>query len=145
VRSPRDVAAPEGLRAVRGDDQTDLVPVGVDKASGLRRLTDDPLAFAVGDTEEDLPLLALAALAAVPGHARHLRDGHVRAMRRPYQAGLEQAVGRLLGHAPGGCPLCAAAPSTPERRLLLQVLGARERGAPGMAQAALGLAVGVRR
>ena len=145
VRAPRDVDAPAGLRAVRGDDQTDLVPVGVDKATGLAQLTSEPPAFAVGDTEEDLPLLALAALAAVPGHARRLRSDHVLAMRRPYQAGLEQAVGRLIGHAPGGCPACAAAPAERDRRLLLRVLGARERGAPGMAQAAVGLTVGVRR
>jgi hydroxymethylpyrimidine pyrophosphatase-like HAD family hydrolase len=133
------------LRAVRGDDQTDLVPVGVDKGAGLRRFADGALALAVGDTVEDLPMLALAELAAVPAHARRLRDGHVRAMRRPYQAGLEQAVAKLLGHAPGGCPACALPPATRERRLLLRALAAPERGRVGMALAAVGLVAGVRR
>ncbi len=134
------VLAAGGVRAIRGESQVDFVPAGVDKATGLQALLAelgaDRIAFAVGDTAADLPMLALAERAAAPGHARAV-PRRVR-VRRPYQAGLAQAVEGLLGHAPGGCPDCRA--ELDERaELLLTILSAQERGTRGMAAAALRL------
>ena len=134
------VLAAGDVRAIRGEGQVDFVPVGVDKATGLRvllaELGAETLAFAVGDTAADLPMLELAVGAAAPGHASGALRG-VR-VRRPYQAGLAQAVEGLLGHAPGGCPDCRV--ELDERaELLLTILSAQERGPLGIAGAALRL------
>ena len=66
-------------------------------------------------------------------------------MRRPYQAGLAQAVGELIGHAPGACPHCAAPPGAPGRGLVEGVLALRERGPAHMAWRAARLMVRARR
>jgi hypothetical protein len=125
------------VRAVPGEGQTDFVPVGIDKATGLEALLGGRgPAFAVGDTEADLPMLSLARRAAAPRHAgsalRRLRVG------RPYQAGLAEAVGALLGHAPGACPDCAVELDG-RAELLLSILSAQERGPIGIVRTALGL------
>jgi hypothetical protein len=87
------------------------------------------LAFAVGDTAADLPMLREAALALAPAHARHRlgREG-VETMRAPYQAGLAEAVARLLGHAPGTCPACRPPRLSPEDSLLVSLVSVGEGG-----------------
>jgi hypothetical protein len=142
----------ERLRPILGEGQTDFMVVGVDKGTGLRALAGDlglaeadgggkPFALAVGDTASDIPFAALARLACAPAHARHtLGEAGFNVMRAPYQAGLASAAARLLGHAPGGCSVCRPPPATPERKVLLTVLAAQERGRRSMATAALRLA-----
>src|SRR5205085_7748239 len=125
----------EQVRAVPGEGQTDFVAATVGKAQGLRALLgDEPLALAVGDAVEDVPMLALAQLGLAPANAdAAMRASGHRRTGRPYQAGLAQAVGELIGHAPGSCPHCAAPGDAPGREVVLGVLGARERGAAHMA------------
>jgi hydroxymethylpyrimidine pyrophosphatase-like HAD family hydrolase len=125
------------VRVVHGDAQTDFVVKGVDKGRGLRVLLDalggtgaggeaKPLALAVGDTESDLPMLAQARMTAAPANAdQSLRDAGVPIMVGDCQQGLARAVGKLVGHAPGGCPLCAAGHLDRESKLLLAVLSAQ--------------------
>ncbi|MDX6426585.1 MAG: hypothetical protein QOD52_1990 [Gaiellaceae bacterium] len=132
------VASRTRIRVVQGEAQTDFVARAVDKGTGVRALVGElgcdaasarPLAAAVGDTVEDLPLLALAELAAVPAHAAPAVAGAgVRRERRPYQQGLALAVGRLLGHRPGACPVCRAPARAPATAFLLAILAAREGG-----------------
>ena len=148
-RLPRDVEAAavaagggaSRVEAVRGDDQTDFVPVGVDKGRGVRALLAqlDPhaegtttLALAVGDGPADRSLLALADLAVVPSHSRRLAaDTGATVTRHAYQAGLADAVGMLIGHRPGGCPECAV-DMAPHDDLLLRLLSLREAGPWGV-------------
>jgi 3-deoxy-D-manno-octulosonate 8-phosphate phosphatase KdsC-like HAD superfamily phosphatase len=143
VAAAQAAAAPIVVRPVDGDTQTDLVVARVDKGAGVRALLDRldarlPLALAVGDSAEDLPMLDLALHPAAPANAaRALRRAPVRRLRRPYQAGVAEAVGGLLGHAPGGCPACAPPAADRRRLLLLELLGARERGRAGLAVSAL--------
>jgi hydroxymethylpyrimidine pyrophosphatase-like HAD family hydrolase len=142
-------AASRAILAIEGESQTDFVARSLDKGVGLRALSASlgagelgrPLAFAVGDSAADLPVFDLASTAYVPAHAAAVAEvGAVTVTRRPYQAGLEEAVWRVLGHRPGRCPRCTAPVGTSERELLLRVLGAQERGRLGMAVAAMGLA-----
>ena len=140
----RAVLAEGPLRAVPGESQTDVVPNEVNKASALRVLAerlgcpDAGLALAVGDAVEDVPLLQAAALAIAPANAdAAVRAAGIRLARRPYQAGLAEAVGKLIGHAAGGCPACAPAPRERRTKLLLGVLAARERGPRGLVAQAL--------
>jgi hydroxymethylpyrimidine pyrophosphatase-like HAD family hydrolase len=130
-------AASDEIAAIDGDCQTDFVVRGVDKGVGLRALAEAlgaghavrPLAFAVGDTAADRPAFDLAKVAFAPAHARALESTRgVMFTRRPYQAGFEEAVSRMVGHRPGACVRCRGPRLTGERELLLSVLGARERG-----------------
>jgi trehalose-6-phosphatase len=137
---PVELLAPEmDVRVIHGDEQTDLVPAGIDKGTGLRALSarlglPAELALAFGDTAEDLPMFARAALARAPANAaRPVRSSGVRATRHPYQAGLAEAVQELIGHVPGGCPVCVAHEAGSTRQALLRILSARERGTVGMA------------
>ena len=76
----------------------------------------------------------------VLGHAdAEMRRADVQVERGQYQAGLAQAVGRLLGHSPAGCPVCKwQCPS--DSRLLLSIIGAQEQGPRSMLTAACSLA-----
>jgi trehalose-6-phosphatase len=142
------------VRAIPGDAQTDFMVRYVDKATGLRTLVDhldwrEPapggkaFALTVGDTVSDIPCAALAMLACAPAHADpRLRLAGFEIMRAPYQAGLAEAVGRLLGHRAGGCRVCRTPPFTRERKLLLAALAAQERGRRSMATQAVKLAIG---
>jgi hydroxymethylpyrimidine pyrophosphatase-like HAD family hydrolase len=139
-----DVLGAEGLvdrvRLVRGYAQTDFAIAEVDKAAGIQVLLravgrghegDDgrPLAFAVGDTELDLPMLRLARLAFAPANAdRHVREAGVDIVRGACQQGLAHAVGKLLGHHPGACPKCAGPALHRESELLFAVLSAQAAG-----------------
>jgi hydroxymethylpyrimidine pyrophosphatase-like HAD family hydrolase len=145
-----------GIRPILGEGQTDFMAEGVDKGSGLRALVGDlgpgspssdwrPLALAVGDTVSDAPLAALAALACAPAHApAALRAAGYQRMTKAYQAGLTQAVGLLLGHPPGTCPICRPPVMTRERSLLLSLLAAQENGVRSMAVQVVKLALGAR-
>ena len=124
------------LRAVAGEGQTDFVPEGIDKAAGVRALLDDlghrdpdgQPAFAVGDSKEDLGMLAMAGTGFAPAHAHaELAGSGVRVTGRPYQAGLALAAAKVLGHRPGSCPTCRVPPLGPQSRLLLALLSLRGR------------------
>jgi hydroxymethylpyrimidine pyrophosphatase-like HAD family hydrolase len=138
------------IRAVEGEGQTDFVAADVNKGEALRVLATrldagGPFALAVGDTASDVPMAALASHPRAPAHAdTTLRRAGFELMGRPYQAGLAQAVAELIGHRPGRCTVCEQPPTTRERRLLLTVLAAPERGRRGMLLQAMKLAAGVR-
>ena len=123
------------VSAVVGDAQTDIVASGIDKRRGASALAaalgqdgPTPFAFAVGDTATDLPLLALAVRPFAPAHAKEALGAHAVITSAPYQLGFAQAVGRVIGHAPGGCPLCTIGAGSRERRIMLGLLGVRDRG-----------------
>jgi hypothetical protein len=123
----------------------------IDKGLGLRALVAEigsenghpsnrPIRVAIGDTPADLPMFQAAQLALAPGHARLGTAGAgVRTTRRPYQAGLKDAVAEILGHAPGACPHCAMSELSPETRQLLPALAAQESGRRSMLSSALAL------
>jgi hydroxymethylpyrimidine pyrophosphatase-like HAD family hydrolase len=142
----RVAAGHSGFRAVIGDAQTDFVPSNVDKASAVRRLLSlmgesATVELAVGDTAMDLGILRMARIGLAPAHARQaLRGEGVQFTRSAYQNGLAQAVGRLLGHQPGGCPTCRAPRLTTSEQLVLSLLSAAQGGRRGLPAAALRLA-----
>jgi hydroxymethylpyrimidine pyrophosphatase-like HAD family hydrolase len=139
--------AERSVRVIGGEAQTDFVAGAVDKGVGLRALARElgceamrPYALAIGDTASDLPFAEVAARACAPGHADPvLRRAGFEIMSRPYQAGLAQAVGRVVGHRPGGCPLCRPPADTPERAIACALLGVAERGRLGIVGRALEL------
>lgn len=120
------------VRAVRGDLQTDFVPTGVDKGVGLRALAqgldaiavaDRPVAFAIGDTEADLPMFAVAEQPFAPSDATPPAAAAGRVAGQPGGSGLLDAVETFLGHRVEGCEIChAALPQQPEPALLLDWL-----------------------
>ena len=129
----RAADAPE-VSLITGDGQTDIVYRPTDKGRGALALAAalgadataaTPLAFAVGDTATDLPLLRLARQRFVPAHAAAVGEGCT-VTRSAYQRGFAEAVATLIGHAPGGCTVCRLPPPAPERRLLLALLGIGE-------------------
>jgi hypothetical protein len=123
---------------VSGDAQTDFVPRGVDKAHGVSGLlkgfgegTAVP-ALAVGDGEADVPLLKWAGYGVAPRNAqRAVEAAGVPVLSGAYQAGLAEAVGRLIGHRPGGCAACAPPLQDAETRALLALLAVPEAGRAG--------------
>src|SRR5205823_5363894 len=139
-------AGRERLQAIPARSQTDFVAAEVDKGVGVQALAEllgEPrLALAVGDSAQDLPMLVRADRAAAPANA----DGTVRAaaipiMRRPYGAGLVEAVSPLLGHPAGGCAVCApVGVQSDDAAVLLAVLGALDGGAQEKALQAVRLA-----
>jgi hypothetical protein len=141
-------AAAAGVRVIRGDGQTDLVPAAANKGDGVRALlarlgadagAPHPLDLAVGDTVADVPLLRLARRPFVPAHAPRELRAALRTTRAAYAAGLAEAVGAVLGHAPGGCPACRIADGGESRRTVLALLGLREGGLQRLPVHALGV------
>ncbi len=128
------------VQAYPGYAQTDFMIRRTDKALGVAALAErlpnaegragkQLLAFAIGDTLSDLPLLMLASQAFAPKNAEsELQEAGVHVMPGQCQAGLAQAVDKLLGHRPGGCPRCAAPPLRHDSELLLGVLSAQSLG-----------------
>ena len=113
------------LRISAGSTQTDFVAGAVDKGTALAGLlAGRPLAFAIGDAPEDLPILRMAAFPAAPANAHPaVAEAGIPIMRGLVQRGLREAVGRFLGHTPGGCPQCRP-PALPRRtRRYLRALG----------------------
>lgn len=141
-------ASPPGFQVFAGAAQTDLVPVGIDKGRAAldlaRRLggggAGRPLVLAVGDTEADLPLLALAELPLLTANAsgRARESGHP-LLGQPCQRGFAMAVERLLGHPPGGCRECRPPTFSARQRLLLRALDAPQW--PGAGKVVPGLSV----
>jgi hypothetical protein len=135
------------IRPVIGWAQTDFVAAGVDKGTGLVALASRfgvggtrPVKLAVGDALPDLAMFALAETAACPANADSAVRAYPRvvASRLAYQAGLHESVGRVIGHAPGGCRACAAPrPESAEARLLITLMAAQgHRGPRKLLQAA---------
>jgi hydroxymethylpyrimidine pyrophosphatase-like HAD family hydrolase len=139
------------VRAIPGQAQTDFMVEGVDKGTGLRALlgqleATEPnerarLAFAIGDSVSDLPMLALAERAFAPANA----DAAVRSAGIPltgasFQLGFVEAVGALLGHPPGACSVCRAGRVSHRSALLLALLSAMDRPRWGKLRVAVGLA-----
>ncbi len=135
-------AAGGQLWVVPGDDQTDLVPQGLSKEDGTRALLDlldpgagdatRPLLLAAGDSRCDLGLLGMAELAVVPAHAApEVRRAGTAPVKHSYQAGLREGVATMLGHDPGGCARCHAAPD-PGDAALLMAFSIREAGTRGI-------------
>ncbi|WP_371667092.1 HAD hydrolase family protein [Streptomyces sp. NBC_00289] len=140
VRELADSPHAAGFVAVQGETQTDFVPVGVDKATGFAALLDllgapagvRPV-LAVGDSATDIPLLRWAHAGFAPGNAApEVRAAGVTVLRRPYQAGLADAVARLLGHAPGHCTMCRVPALSPADAALTALLAVPEAGRAGM-------------
>ncbi len=130
------------VRIVPGDGQTDIVPIGVDKGTGLREFASslDPqrsrppgFALAVGDTAEDVSMFGLAHLARAPRNAAPaVRDAGFVIAAGEYQSGLAEACTELLGHGPGECDRCRG-PEVPSRSaVMLAILGLREDGLRGL-------------
>ena len=139
IAEAQRVAAAGQVSSIVGDAQTDLISGSIDKGRGTVSLasalaTDAsggaelPLAFAVGDTAADVSLLALAERPFAPAHAKHALGARFNVTRGSYQQGFAEAVGQLIGHSPGACSQCRLVSASRERRLLLGLLGVRERG-----------------
>lgn len=124
------------VRIVGGAGQTDIVPRGIDKATGLRALSDrlgGRVALAIGDTAEDLPVLAAAEMSRTPRNADDtVRAAGIPRTRGAYQSGLAQACAELLGHPPGSCPICRRPALSARTSALCRVLGLRENGVRGL-------------
>ena len=126
------LAGPE-VQVIHGQGQTDITVTGIDKGSGLQALAgllgQSSCALAVGDSQPDLPLLACAPLARAPRNARlGPRGGGIKLTGRAYQAGLVQACAELLGHRPGGCPVCRPPAFGPRTEAVLAILDLRANG-----------------
>jgi len=136
------LADPSSVTVVPGESQTDLVPSGCTKGTGVRALLDRlgagddldpvrPLALAVGDGPADRSLLDLAEARFLPHHARALAQEGDTVTRGEYQAGLADAVAAHLGHRPGACPRCRVDVDD-DARFLLALLSVREAGPRGL-------------
>jgi len=144
------------LTAIPGEYQTDFAATGVSKdqalcvlldqldgAGGVRRDPGHRLELAVGDGRADVGMLRLARLGLAPANADEvMRRSGASVLRRSYQAGLGDAVGRLLGHRPGSCPACRLPALTPDARELLALVSVQEGGRRGAPGRLLGLAAG---
>ena len=137
---PEDLAREIGssvgglLRIVHGEGQTDFVPVGVDKGTGLRALAAQlrgRVVLAVGDSTEDVAMFAEAACRPCATECeRQVRSAGIQVTRGAYQAGLADACSELLGHPPGGCSRCRPQELSGRSAILCAVLGLREGGRP---------------
>jgi hydroxymethylpyrimidine pyrophosphatase-like HAD family hydrolase len=138
------------IHAVSGHGQTDFVAGSVDKGRGLAVLLSQLEApphveFAVGDGASDLAMFELAKRALAPASATADVSGRAEIVSQPYQAGLLDAVARVLGHRLGACAACRpTGPPSPEARLLLAALGALDGGKRAKARAAVALALRAR-
>ena len=138
------------LQVITGEGQTDITLRRIDKSTGLDDLTGrlgvSRCAFAVGDSVWDLPMLTQAVAAGAPRNAdAEVRAAGVAIARHAYQAGLADACAAVLGHRPGGCPVCRPPSFSPRTRTMLAILRLREGGLTGLPRQSLalaGLAVG---
>jgi hydroxymethylpyrimidine pyrophosphatase-like HAD family hydrolase len=115
------------LQVIHGQGQSDVALRRLDKAAGVRALAErlgaSRLALAVGDSAADLPMLQMAELPRAPRNAQaRLAAAGIPVTRGAYQAGLLEACGALIGHRPGGCPVCRIPPFPLRTRALLAVL-----------------------
>jgi hypothetical protein len=130
------------IRPIPGDAQTDFMFKGVDKGTGLQALVRNftrtesenqkaQIKLAIGDTVSDLPMFRLANFAVAPAHATALQKLDIPITARPYQAGLALGVEAFLGHFSGACATCCCPVFSSETRLLLDLLGAMDKGVWG--------------
>ncbi|MGH7902840.1 MAG: HAD family hydrolase, partial [Candidatus Dormibacteraceae bacterium] len=149
----RNLGLEDRVRSVPGYAQTDLVPVAVDKGSGLRRLLAEwggtagppPVAMAIGDGIPDVPMLERARLRFAPANCDpELAVDGLEVLRQRHQGAVAAAAGRLIGHRIGGCPVCAPPPPGADARLLLTVLGVQGEGGWSKLRGAARLAVALR-
>lgn len=131
----------DSIRVVPGVSQTDFVPARIDKRLGLSALAeqianglplDRRVRFAMGDTVSDIPMFTLAQTAFTPsnGHPAARIEG-VRVTTRPFAAGVLEAAAEVLGHAPGGCHVCAPRALTPEASMVMTALSAQDESGWG--------------
>lgn len=133
------------LQVITGEGQTDITLRRIDKSTGLDDLTGrlgvSRCAFAVGDSVWDLPMLTQAVAAGAPRNAdAEVRAAGVAIARHSYQAGLADACAAVLGHRPGGCPVCRPPSFSPRTRTMLAILRLREGGLTGLPRQSLALA-----
>jgi hydroxymethylpyrimidine pyrophosphatase-like HAD family hydrolase len=125
------------VRAIKGAYQTDFMVNAIDKSVGLRVLMSDlgvlsrdegkPLALAVGDSAEDLPMMRLAQRALAPANAEPaVRKAGIRLLRQSGPLAVAQAVAELIGHSPGACATCAPDNLPARSRLLLTALSVQD-------------------
>ncbi len=132
------------IQAIQGESQTDFIIAGVNKGNGLRLLAAElragfesmeekqPLAFAIGDSASDLPMLRMAERSFAPSNAdMKVRSSGVSILKQPGQLGMAKAVAQLLGHPPGDCPVCRSPSFSTETQILLGILAAQEKGKLG--------------
>lgn len=130
----RTPALKDQVRVITGAYQTDFIVNTINKAVGLRALAQDlgveasadgqkPFALAVGDGVEDLPMFGLATMPLAPANGdAAVRAAGVEVLNGTAQAGLSQAVARLIGHTPGACSQCHVTHLSAGSRLLLTAL-----------------------
>ena len=125
------------VRAIGGVAQTDFMVEGITKATGLLALASElgaagghrPIGLAIGDADADLEMLGLARLAFAPANAdAAVRRAGIRVLAGQQQAGLEEAVTRVLGHRPGDCLSCRQPALAANSKLLLTLLSIPEKG-----------------
>ncbi len=150
---------PTRFRPIAAQSQTDFTVAHVDKGAGLRILAEElngttrersksRFAFAIGDTESDLPMFVLASRAFAPSSAdpelrklNALGSHGIEFVARPYQVGLLLAVSAFLAHRPKECDVCSQLrPRSKDTRIFLAALGALEGGRREKAKQALFLA-----
>lgn len=124
------------VTVISGAGQTDFVATSVDKGAGLAVLADRvgaEVAWAIGDSAADLPMLRLAAAAYAPANAdERVRASGVAVLGKPYAAGVAAAVAELIGHKPGRCETCCPPPHAARTRTMLTLLDASSAGARGL-------------
>jgi hydroxymethylpyrimidine pyrophosphatase-like HAD family hydrolase len=126
-----EVSSAVAFDEVHGDLQTDFVSRGVNKGKGVMRLIDalgaDRVALAVGDTDADVALFEVAEKSAVPSHAtaKAKAAADIKA-RSPYQVGLAEIVGKLIGHRIGGCAVCATGEMDRQTKAMVALLQTTE-------------------
>jgi hydroxymethylpyrimidine pyrophosphatase-like HAD family hydrolase len=126
------------VRAIHGLAQTDFMVTTVDKATGLKALLErlnplrepslePPLAFAIGDTVEDVPMLEMAKIRVAPANA----DAGVEAtsairMSGQSQSGLAEGIRLLIGHVPGRCAECRPPALSRDADIVVTAFGAQQ-------------------
>jgi hydroxymethylpyrimidine pyrophosphatase-like HAD family hydrolase len=140
---PQLVGAAGGVpvRVIGGAEQTDVIGPDTGKGRGLLVLGErlqgaaptPPYALAVGDSEPDLEMFAVSALARGPlNSGPAVRAAGIPITRSAYQSGLVDACAVLLGHRPGNCSRCRPPDLPPRAWALVRALSVREAGAAGV-------------
>jgi hydroxymethylpyrimidine pyrophosphatase-like HAD family hydrolase len=136
------------VETIKGESQIDIVAVDAAKATALVHLTRhlgagaDGIAMVVGDGPSDIGAFKLARIAVAPAHAPAVvRAAARRKTKLAYQRALYDAVRMLIGHRPGACRICRTERMPADRKALIALLSAQERGVRSMAMVALSLSV----
>jgi len=129
----------EAVTAVRGLEQTDLLPAHINKGRGVRALAQLlsrgepiphlPLALAVGDSYADLTMLAEAGASFGPANSdQAVKASGARITSSARQNGLHQAVSAFLDHEPSRCASCRSPQISRDASLLLTAMSAGGAG-----------------